>query len=196
MNWKELFTDPETINYINKLEAVANTLDKKGSIGSAFDKLLQVMPVKFVVIGGIARTKYAPARVTNDIDILLFSEQIYLELKKELISVPGFKPIKGRAHAWLCDGIEIEFCTPEWLFLPFSFVEYIFETAIPLENNGYIISKEALVVTKLFRNSETDRKDVLDILKGNPDIRVQEDFLNPKMHAIFNQIKKEIKTDS
>jgi len=162
-NWRDVLQD----SYFRKLESIAGLLNHKvtSSLWSTLSAVCEVSPVPFIVIGGIARSKYAAARVTNDIDILFYDEAALRNFKYASTKL-GCK--FSRLHACSINSIEIETLTPSFLNLPSNIAEYVFATALPLpfSGKGLICSVEALVALKFQRYSDTDAKDIYDVIKA------------------------------
>ncbi|MCK9543663.1 MAG: nucleotidyltransferase family protein [Novosphingobium sp.] len=181
---------------VKELDDIANLLTKRSSLSETFNYLSEITPSDFILIGGIARSQYAPARLTNDIDILVKDED-FENIKRFLRGYEGVKQIRG--HAWLIKGIEVEILTPSFLGLDSVLVDYIFGTkiSIPFGDKAFLCSKEGIILLKLQRSSSTDLEDIYNILKSNPDINVNalSPYLSEKQLQLLLTAKSKVLID-
>ena len=180
---------------VKELDDIANLLTKRSSLSEAFNFLSEIMPIEFVLIGGMARSQYAPARLTNDIDVLV-KDSDFEAVRKMLRGYSGVKHVRG--HAWLIKGIEVEILTCSFLGLDSSIETFVFESRNPLPfPNAFIAAKEALILLKLQRGDVRDLDDVYNIIKANPDVELDlfESILTPRQQQLLKTIKSKIIPD-
>lgn len=116
-----------------------------------------------VLIGGIAVSMYSRARSTEDIDIL------YREESDVPDNLTGFR--KFRAHSFRHNQthVEVETLTPDFLRIPKSIVNRVFDTAVQM-GTLRVASVEGIIALKLVSNRHKDMSDVITLLQHNPNI--------------------------
>jgi len=123
-------------------------------VGKALQQWIKNAPKDrdWLLIGGTVVGFYTKPRATMDVDVLFRGEDI----PNDII---GFK--KNRAHAFLHKEthVEVETLTPNYLKLPASVVDKVFDTSVNI-NNVSIPSPEGIVALKLHRQSLQDLADI------------------------------------
>ena len=116
-----------------------------------------------VLIGGIAVSMYSRARSTEDIDIL------YREESDVPDNLTGFR--KFRAHSFRHNQthVEVETLTPDFLRIPKSIVNQVFDTAVQM-GTLRVASVEGIIALKLVSTRHKDMSDVITLLQHNPNI--------------------------
>lgn len=116
-----------------------------------------------VLIGGIAVSMYSRARSTEDIDIL------YREESDVPDNLTGFR--KFRAHSFRHNQthVEVETLTPDFLRIPKSIVNQVFDTAVQV-GTLRVASVEGIIALKLVSTRHKDLSDVITLLQHNPNI--------------------------
>lgn len=150
----------DIIKYSNKLEKVSTFVRTGISPFSDILKYLTSLNIDFILIGGLASSHYMPARFTEDVDILVRSEDEFLKLKQNTMG--SVKWIRG--HAFLLNGVEVEILTPEFVNMPSSIATYIFNTSV-MTDGFKIPSTEGVLLSKLVALREIDKQDIQSIIK-------------------------------
>lgn len=171
MAWRNLFLDKD--DHIRGLNHIASLFTTSYSSSPFFVPLdyLSSLPIEYLIVGGLARSFYATARNTDDIDILLKSEADVEKFTKLTAGVLR----KVRKHAFTHGHVEIETLTPEYLGLPADIASYIFEHSEDFSYSGgsagKVLSPEGLILMKLFalKSSPTPEKhkdDIVSVMKS------------------------------
>jgi len=187
-DWREILNTPydKQLESISKLFTTSHNLS---TIGEVLEKVFS-FEGDFILVGGLARRFHSSPRNTGDIDILFKTE-----VDKDsflLINVGKYK--KLREHAIMIDGVEVDLLTPEFLGINNNdLVNYIFSTKEITQGNISVVSKEALILLKLYRLSPTDDNDIRALIEaGGKSLNVS-DILRlsgdklPSIKSILNQ---------
>ena len=133
-------------------------------------KLLQ--GVRYVVIGGMAISALVKPRATQDIDILVESED---ELKVIVaLLAPKFKRHRGHAVEHKSSGVEVEILTPEFVGLDPDLAKYAIENAVQQGLGGLttqVAPPDAMIALKMKRGEFQDKADVSRLLRDYPDAK-------------------------
>ena len=142
--------------------------------------------VSGVLIGGLALSFHCKPHYTGDIDCL------FPEPSGVLNVVRGFSRV-GSGFRHDRTGIAVDVFTPASINIPREIVEQVIRTAT--QSNGICVaSAPGLVAIKLFRLSQRDKADVVDLIKtGHADLAGWP--LSPKMLAAFEDLVETAKTD-
>lgn len=148
---------------------------------------LKKLDCKYVICGGLALSAYSIVRNTDDIDILVKSEENIEDVKSQLGS--DYKQVRPHAFMHKKTGIEIEVLTPEFIKYPYA------ENFVDRSNyvgNIKIVSLPDLISMKLkaFRNQ--DKADIESIIKKN-NINTLRGSIDPDMVGRLDTIINETK---
>lgn len=152
----------EIKEYLKKLSHVSKIVHGERSQFSSSLEYLKSLGIEFILVGGLASSHYSAPRLTEDVDILVRSENELKRLKE--VSVGKVKWIRG--HAFLLDEVETEVLTPEFVNLPPEVINYIFDNKVTSGFGLPIPNAEGVIILKSFRLSDTDRQDIFNIIKS------------------------------
>lgn len=149
-------------DYIKRLEEVALVKIGESIRFTKAIKFLQNYLDDFILIGGLSASFYAPARLTEDVDILVKSE---LDVNN-LYSLTKDKVKWVRKHSFIFEDIEVEILSPEFLKLPIEVANYVFDTNVNHFSGVVTPSPEGVILLKLYAFREIDKQDVYNIIKA------------------------------
>lgn len=164
-----MLTFEEFINspHMKKLEEItAFKYSAAYDLSRTFELLDFTIAGKYVLIGGIARGQHSSARATGDVDILV-SDDDFNTVVKAFTGIEGIK--RKRPHTWQIGVWEVEVVTPSYINLSSEIFNFVIETKQPFKSS-YIASPEALILLKMQRLSQTDKKDIEDTIKSNKEM--------------------------
>jgi hypothetical protein len=149
--------------------------------------------IKWALCGGLAVGAYSNPRGTQDIDIILESDNTIDTVVK--LTQVFFK--RNRAHALTHrqTGVEVDLVTPEFVKVEPAIVHAAIETAHVFGFGGSIVpivTKEGLVALKLCRASSYDIGDIESIIRKNGEINLSQYNLKDKEIKLFEDIKKRV----
>lgn len=127
----------------------------------AMRKWEQCVPLRGVLIGGLALAYYIKPRMTIDADFLFLSAG---DIPSE---VDGFKRTRPSAFMHKETHVEFEVLAPEKINMPIELAKKIIETA-KKQDNVLVASREGLIASKLERFKFQDRADINALLQLGP----------------------------
>jgi hypothetical protein len=130
-------------------------------VEKAMRKWEQCVPLKGVLIGGLALAYYVKPRMTIDADFLFLSAG---DIPSE---VDGFKRTRPSAFMHKETHVEFEVLAPEKINMPIELAKKIIETA-KKQDNVFVASREGLIASKLERFKFQDRADINALLQLGP----------------------------
>lgn len=130
-------------------------------VEKAMRKWEHQVPLKGVLIGGLALAYYIKPRMTIDADFLFLSA---VEIPSE---VEGFKRTRPSAFMHKETHVEFEVLSPEKINMPIELAKKIIQTATK-QGNVYVASREGLIASKLERFKFQDRADINALLQLGP----------------------------
>lgn len=154
---RSLFTESVVDNPLKKaLGDVAKTLQGK----------------KYALIGGLAVGLHARPRGTDDVDILISSEDELGGIKASMVYSGLFKTIRDHAVIHKSTHVEIEILTPEFLKQNRDITDTALGTAttVPFQGTSIpVASAKSLILLKMKRSSYKDLSDIENIIKAGVD---------------------------
>lgn len=188
-SWRDILNTP----YDRDLEKINNLFTPSQRLSSIGISLEEVFTFKgnFILVGGLARRFHSSPRNTGDIDLLFKNEG---DLSIFLTSNKGhYNKIRG--HAIIVNGVEVDLLTPEFLQVPQSIIDYVFNTSITIDNNIKVASKEGLILLKLYRLSPTDDNDIRALIEaGGKNLKVNDILSLVPSNESFQKILKQSKS--
>lgn len=169
-----------------------NKLFEGNELGSTLQKVSQTLKdTEYALIGGLAAGFFSNPRATEDIDLLIMNED--LEKIAQILILNGFKRTRVHAVVDRTSGVEVELLTAKFLNIPEEIVGKILKNT--LEQKGTKLAQvEGLVAMKLLGGRYKDLGDIEEILKVQPDLKIDEyeEFLTLVQINMFAQLKADI----
>lgn len=161
--------------------------ENPNSLKIAVDDISSILGTDWVLVGGLSLGYHADPRGTDDIDIMIYSEENLDNVKFSMAR--KFKRIAGRNHAVIHKdtGVEVEILTPEFLKIPSSIIKKAIEDAI-VDDGLRIITKEGLVATKLCRGDFKDLGDIETLVKKYGQIDISGYELTDEQMELYNMV--------
>jgi hypothetical protein len=173
---------------ISQIDAIRCLTENKGPLGKALaDLTMQAQGIRWALVGGLAASFHSVPRSTQDVDIILGSEE---EIKK-LTGLIGFKMSRQHALIHRETGVEIELLTPEFLKLDPKLFELAL-SSIVVRDGVPVVGREALVALKLQRASHQDLADIQNIIKAGGPVDLAGFPLSDKQLSVYKQVESEI----
>lgn len=208
----EIYTMDKQLSSLKKIykEKFQRCITIAGSVRSLFEStdknilkiaLTDVAEVlkdtPYVLIGGLALGFHTKPRGTDDVDVLVLSDEQIQHVHMKLNQSGKFKKSREHASIHKQTGVEIELLSPQFLKQSDELVKFAINKSqkVPFGDNMLsIASADALVALKLKRFSAQDKADIQQLIKnGVSDIShiISDNLLLQK----FEDMKKEVQTE-
>lgn len=155
----------DVINTIHSIVSITESIELKSALYDIIN-ILDKNNIDYALIGGLALSFLTQPRATQDIDIILKSEDDLSRLKLSLDD--KFKKYRSHAIEHKRTGVEIELLTPSFLNIDQSIFDIAINTAKKQKyKDGFVnvIDHNAIVALKLFRASRRDLADIEDVAR-------------------------------
>ena len=151
----------------------------------------------YALIGGLAIGYHTRPRGTDDVDILLLSEEHVLAVHDLLQKSGLFKRARAHAEIHKETGVEIELLSPSFIKQPHALVKSAIDNSIQVEFGGSVVNvatAKHILALKLDRFSSKDKADIQDFIRiGITDVS---DLITDKKYLDrFEQMKYDVSQD-